>query len=70
MRSHLSRLLAALRPGSAPSRPAAAQTPLVPIVSGFQHWDHHWYLWLPGDPVYEAVEVMAAERGPNAIPLV
>ncbi len=27
-------------------------------------------MWLPGDPVYEAVEVMAAERGPNTAPLV
>ena len=49
---------------------AAAETPLVPIVSGLEHWDHHWYVWLPGDPVYEAVEVMAAERGPGAVPLV
>ena len=47
-----------------------AATPLVPLVSELYHWDHHWYLWLPGDPVYEAVEVMAAERGPNAVPLV
>lgn len=45
-------------------------TPIVPLVSGFHHWDHHWYIWLPGDPVYEAVEVMAAERGPDALPLV
>ncbi|MGA2792383.1 MAG: hypothetical protein ABSE69_02450 [Roseiarcus sp.] len=68
--SHLSRFLAALRRRAAPSRPAAAQTPLVPIVSGFRHSDHHWYLWLPGDPVYEAVEVIAAQRGANAVPLV
>lgn len=49
---------------------AAAETPLVPIVSGLEHWAHHWYIWLPGDPAYEAVEVMAAERGPGAVPLV
>jgi hypothetical protein len=36
--------------------------PLVPLLSFLQHWDHHWYAWLPGDPVYEAVEVMATER--------
>ena len=36
----------------------------------FHHWDHHWYIWLPGDPVFEAVEIMAAERGPNTNPLV
>jgi hypothetical protein len=47
----------------------AIATPLVPIVSFLQHWDHHWYVWLPGDPVYEAVEVMAAERGPGRVPL-
>ncbi len=47
----------------------AIATPLVPIVSFLQHWDHHWYVWLPGDPVYEAVEIMAAERGPNRPPL-
>jgi len=70
-RSHLSRFLAALRPIVASWRPAAAaQTPLVPIISGFRHWDHHWYFWLPGDPVYEAVEVMADARGLNAVPLV
>jgi hypothetical protein len=49
---------------------AIAQTPLVPIISFLRHWDHHWYIWLPGDPVYEAVEIMAAERGPGAGPLV
>src|SRR5579863_799097 len=41
----------------------ASAKPLVPILSFLQHWDHHWYAWLPGDPVYEAVEVMASERG-------
>jgi hypothetical protein len=47
----------------------AIATPLVPIVSFLQHWDHHWYVWLPSDPVYEAVEIMAAERGPTRPPL-
>ncbi len=37
--------------------------PLVPIISFLNYWDHHWYIWLPGDPVYEAIEVMATERG-------
>ena len=49
---------------------ALAATPLVPIASFLHHWDHHWYIWLPGDPLYEAVEVMAAERGPDSAPLV
>jgi hypothetical protein len=53
-----------------PTGATSANTPLVPIISMFHHWDHHWYLWLPGDPVYEAVEVMAAERAPNTSPLV
>jgi hypothetical protein len=52
------------------SSSAMAETPLVPINSVLYHWDHHWYIWLPGDPVYEAVEVMAAERGPSDAPLV
>ena len=52
------------------SVPALAATPLVPIASFLHHWDHHWYIWLPGDPLYEAVEVMAAERGPDSAPLV
>jgi len=47
----------------------AVATPLVPIVSFLQHWDHHWYVWLPGDPLYEAVEIRAAERGPGRAPL-
>jgi len=75
MRSHLKDLFALLGFGLlgsivAPAYATAADTPLVPIISLFHHWDHHWYLWLPGDPVYEAVEVMAAERAPNTSPLV
>jgi hypothetical protein len=56
-------------PQFAPSA-AFAQTPLVPIISFLRHWDHHWYIWLPGDPLYEAVEIMVAERGAEAEPLV
>src|SRR3979409_310157 len=36
---------------------------MVPSISTFRHWDHQWYIWLPGDPTYEAVEVMSADRG-------
>jgi hypothetical protein len=43
---------------------------LVPIVSVFSHWDHHWYMWLPGDPIYEAVEIMSRDRGEGTPPLV
>jgi hypothetical protein len=56
---------------AAVSPPAEAQvTKIVPISSSFYHWDHHWYIWLPGDPLYEAVEVMSTERGASASPLV
>ncbi|MGY4155602.1 hypothetical protein ACVINW_001444 [Bradyrhizobium sp. USDA 4461] len=44
--------------------------PPVPLVSFFNHWDHHWYVWLRGDPTFEAVEVMSRGRGLNAPPLV
>ena len=47
----------------------ALAKPLVPILSFLQHWDHHWYVWLPGDSLYEAVAVMATECGPQG-PLV
>lgn len=39
---------------------AHASEPIVPFNPRFSHWDHHWYVWLPRDPVYEAVEVMSA----------
>ena len=48
----------------------AGETKVVPILSVFHHCDHHWYIWLPGDPVYEAVEVMSRERAVGAPPLV
>ena len=47
--------------GLAPG-PAGASEPVVPFSSYFFHWDNHWYVWLPRDPVYEAVEVMSAKR--------
>jgi hypothetical protein len=46
-----------------PAAETPKAAPLVPIVSFLSHWDHHWYIWLSGDPVYEAVEVMASDRG-------
>jgi hypothetical protein len=48
----------------------AAEMEMMPIISTFRHWDHHWYVWLPGDPKYEAVEVMSNDRGAGAPPLV
>jgi hypothetical protein len=41
----------------------AEEQPVVPLVSFFAHWDHHWYVWLKGDATYEAVEVMSRQRG-------
>ena len=38
---------------------AAAEADMMPIISASRHWDHHWYIWLPGDPKYEAVEAMS-----------
>jgi hypothetical protein len=70
MRFHLKGLLAIVASIVASSLSAAAERPLVPIVSSLHHWNHHWYIWLPGDPVYEAVEVMMTERGPQTPPLV
>jgi hypothetical protein len=43
--------------------------PVVPLHSFFSHWDHHWYVWLRGDPEYEAVEIMTRYRGPDIAPL-
>ena len=37
---------------------AAALEPVVPLLSVHQRWDHHWYVWLPRHPRYEAVEIM------------
>jgi hypothetical protein len=53
-----------------PSFLYAADHPVVPFSSFFNHWDHHWYVWLRGDSTYEAVEVMSRDRGQNASPLV
>jgi hypothetical protein len=49
---------------------APADSPIVPLISFFNHWDHHWYVWLRGDPTYEAVEIMSRDRGVGVPPLV
>ena len=33
-------------------------TPAVPLTSHNTYFDHHWYVWLPRHPIYEAVEVL------------
>jgi hypothetical protein len=70
MHPRLGRLIATLAFILAPFAASSAVTPLVPIVSTLHHWDHHWYIWLPGDPVFEAVEVMSRERATGTPPLV
>ena len=39
-------ILLALVGASLSSKAQEAQ--IVPILSNFYHWDHHWYVWLPG----------------------
>jgi hypothetical protein len=64
-------LLAAIAAANAPAMAADAKLmPIVPIASVMQHWDNHWYVWLPQDDRYEAVEVMSVNEGPNGRPLV
>lgn len=49
--------------------PLRAQ-PLVPFCASFSHWDHHWFIWLPRDPDYEAVEIHSQDARDGAKPLV
>jgi hypothetical protein len=48
---------------TAASEDFAMPQPLVPFSTILDHWDHHWFLWLPHHPAYEAVEI--ASRDPN-----
>jgi hypothetical protein len=49
--------------GTAAAKPGepAVSYPLVPFSTIVDVWDHHWFLWLPHHPVYEAVEVASRE---------
>jgi len=49
--------------GSTAAKPeeAAKPRPIVPFFTTVDPWDHHWFLWLPHHPVYEAVEVASRE---------
>ncbi len=44
-----------------PLAPARAASPVVPMVSYHQYWDHHWFVWLPRHPVYESAEIMSID---------
>lgn len=41
--------------------------PLVPVQTNFSHSQHHWILWLPKHPLYEAIEVRSSDnpQAPN-----
>ena len=49
---------------------AAAATPAIPLISYNHYFDHHWYVWLPRHPTYEAVEVMSIDAPFNPYKLV
>ena len=51
-------------------RGVAAFAPAVPLTSHHVHFDHHWYVWLPRHPTYEAVEVMSVDAPHNPYKLV
>ena len=40
---------------------ASPQGLLVPVNTNFSYWDHHWIMWTPQHPVYEAIEVMVLD---------
>lgn len=44
--------------------------PIVPFCASFTHWDHHWFIWLPRDPDFEAVEIHSQDARTGAAPLV
>jgi hypothetical protein len=46
---------------AASAEEAAMPHPIVPFSTAVDAWDHHWFLWLPHHPVYEAVEVASRE---------
>ena len=51
-----------------PARGSAA--PAIPLISEHHYFDHHWYVWLPRHPTYEAVEVMSIDTPSNPYRLV
>ena len=63
--SMLVRMLAAFAMGlsiaAGATARADARTPVVPLITAHHYWDHHWYVWLPRHPVYEAVEIMSID---------
>lgn len=46
------------------SNSAVSEQPqlLIPVNTNFSHWDHHWIMWIPSHPVYEAIEVLSVDN--------
>ena len=49
---------------------AASFAPAVPLISHHNPFDHHWYVWLPRHPTYEAAEVLSIDAPFNPYRLV
>ncbi len=52
-------------PRSSATNKSAVSAPVVPLMSIHQYWDHHWFVWLPRHPTYEAVEIMSIDAPSN-----
>ena len=35
--------------------------PMIPVNTNYSYWDHHWIMWTPQHPKYEAIEVMVQD---------
>jgi hypothetical protein len=51
-----------VRSTAAESGKPAMLHPLVPFSTVIDHWDHHWFLWLPNHAVFESVEIASREN--------
>lgn len=63
-------LVLALAAFTTAGRGAAQAAPAIPLISYHHSFDHHWYVWLPRHPKYEAVEVMTVDAPFNPYRLV
>jgi hypothetical protein len=50
-----------VRATAAESGKPAMLHPLVPFSTVMEHWDHHWFLWLPNHSIFESVEIASRE---------
>ena len=63
-------LILALAAFATASRGPALAATAIPLISYHLTFDHHWYVWLPRHPKYEAVEVMTVDAPFNPYRLV